>query len=99
MIGAEIGENGGAGFTPASSTSDRMAGVKPAPPTEGSAPSFPHSLIPPLIHSFIPFFSYFRFSQAFGTGTMQMFIDLLSAESIADWIWIRVPSALKVGCR
>ena len=40
---------------------------------------------------------YVRFNHACGTGTMQMFIDRLSVESIADWIWIFVLSALNVG--
>ena len=33
-----------------------------------------------------------------GTGMMQRFIERPSAESLADWIWMRVLSALKVGC-
>jgi hypothetical protein len=41
---------------------------------------------------------YVRFNHDCGTGTMQMFIERLSADSIADSISMRVPSALKVGC-
>ena len=37
------------------------------------------------------------FKSSFGILTMQMFIDLLSSDSMADWISISVPSGLNVG--
>ena len=36
-------------------------------------------------------------TDASGTGITQMFIVRLSSDSMADWIWIRVLSALKLG--
>ena len=41
---------------------------------------------------------YVRASQDGGNGTTQMFSERLSSESMADWISIFVPAALKVGC-
>lgn len=45
-----------------------------------------------------PSLCHFRSSHAFGTGMIQMFIERPSGESMADWIWILVPSGLIVGC-
>ena len=40
---------------------------------------------------------YFLFNHASGNGITQIFIDLLSADNIADWITILDPSGLNVG--
>ena len=42
------------------------------------------------------FASYFIHSS--GIVITQIFIDLLFLDSMADWIWILVPSGLMVGC-
>lgn len=51
----------------------------------------------PRTQHLAPRTDYFLFSHSSDTGIIQIFIDLLFSESIADWISIRVPSGLNVG--